>query len=327
MIKKYSDLIKMFEWNAIDILAHGANTLGGVMGAGIALSLKNKYPEILQTDIDFEIPAGKERLGNISICPVINKTTNKQQYLVNAYTQASLRSSSNTHPFQIDALKSCLDKIYTHFDTEFHSQNKIRIGFPYIGSGLGGGNKEQIEKLFQEYADKWKHRYITFLIDFDNDLLDGKEITSFRGEYGFLSNFTWLTNSIEFNGYQFQSVEAAYMAAKSLYQKNNTVDIHKWISYCAYIHINKQSEMKKNSYQLSLNEQWDIDKIKIMHNLVSQKFNNNSDLCEKLLNTGNRLIIENNHWNDRFWGVCKGKGQNMLGRILMDVRDNIKLKI
>ena len=47
----------------------------------------------------------------------------------------------------------------------------------------------------------------------------------------------------------------------------------------------------------------------------------NPDLREKLVATGDAELIEGNHWNDTCWGVCKGIGQNNLGKILMEVRD------
>jgi len=43
-----------------------------------------------------------------------------------------------------------------------------------------------------------------------------------------------------------------------------------------------------------------------------------------LLQTGDEELIEGNKWGDRFWGVCKGKGKNNLGKILMKIRDVYK---
>ena len=47
------------------------------------------------------------------------------------------------------------------------------------------------------------------------------------------------------------------------------------------------------------------------------------ELREQLLATGEAQLIEGNTWNDTFWGVCKGKGQNWLGRILVEVREEL----
>jgi predicted NAD-dependent protein-ADP-ribosyltransferase YbiA (DUF1768 family) len=43
-----------------------------------------------------------------------------------------------------------------------------------------------------------------------------------------------------------------------------------------------------------------------------------------LLATDEADLVEGNHWNDTFWGVCRGVGQNWLGRILMDERASIR---
>ena len=45
---------------------------------------------------------------------------------------------------------------------------------------------------------------------------------------------------------------------------------------------------------------------------------------QRLLDTGDRELIEGNTWGDRFWGVCRGEGENKLGRILMRVRDELR---
>jgi predicted NAD-dependent protein-ADP-ribosyltransferase YbiA (DUF1768 family) len=34
-------------------------------------------------------------------------------------------------------------------------------------------------------------------------------------------------------------------------------------------------------------------------------------------------LIEENTWGDTFWGICKGQGENHLGRLLMQIRDEL----
>jgi hypothetical protein len=43
-----------------------------------------------------------------------------------------------------------------------------------------------------------------------------------------------------------------------------------------------------------------------------------------LLDTSDKVLIEENNWNDTFWGVCNGVGENNLGRLLMQVRGEIQ---
>jgi len=47
-------------------------------------------------------------------------------------------------------------------------------------------------------------------------------------------------------------------------------------------------------------------------------------LREALLDTGNAKLVEGNYWGDVEWGVCRGKGKNKLGKILMKVRKEIQ---
>jgi ribA/ribD-fused uncharacterized protein len=69
---------------------------------------------------------------------------------------------------------------------------------------------------------------------------------------------------------------------------------------------------------------WEQVKILIMTSLVRDKFTRHQDLKEQLLATGDAELIEGNWWGDTFWGVCKGKGENHLGKVLMKVREELK---
>ena len=63
-----------------------------------------------------------------------------------------------------------------------------------------------------------------------------------------------------------------------------------------------------------------------MLNVVRAKFDQHPDLAQKLLETGDEELVEGNTWGDRYWGVCGGKGKNMLGKILMRVREELRRK-
>ena len=42
-----------------------------------------------------------------------------------------------------------------------------------------------------------------------------------------------------------------------------------------------------------------------------------------LIATGDAYLEKENTWGDRVWGTVNGQGANNLGRILMDVRDEL----
>ncbi|MEN9881310.1 MAG: Xylella phage Bacata [Candidatus Parcubacteria bacterium] len=68
-----------------------------------------------------------------------------------------------------------------------------------------------------------------------------------------------------------------------------------------------------------VDKNWEDKRIKIMIDILLQKFNT-KDMLNKLEETGEKELIEGNTWNDTLWGVCDGKGRNILGVILMEIR-------
>ncbi|MCZ4367458.1 NADAR domain-containing protein [Sulfitobacter dubius] len=70
---------------------------------------------------------------------------------------------------------------------------------------------------------------------------------------------------------------------------------------------------------------WDDVKADIMCQLLIQKFSY-SGLYKMLRDTGDKYLIEGNDWGDTYWGVCGKRGRNVLGRMLMQIR-NLDRKI
>ena len=138
-------------------------------------------------------------------------------------------------------------------------------------------------------------------------------IDKFTGENRFLSNF--YPSEIEWQGKIWPTVEHAYQAAKC-WVASEAEEIRK---------AETPAIAKKLGKHCTLVDNWDEVKIPIMRELLAQKFAD-PELRDKLLQTGDQKLIEGNHWNDQFWGVCMGKGQNHLGKLLMELRDKINEK-
>jgi predicted NAD-dependent protein-ADP-ribosyltransferase YbiA (DUF1768 family)/hypoxanthine phosphoribosyltransferase len=68
-------------------------------------------------------------------------------------------------------------------------------------------------------------------------------------------------------------------------------------------------------------DNWDDIKIRLMIELSLQKYGH-PDLMGRLTKTGDKYLVEGNTWSDTLWGVCKGRGRNLLGRILMNIRQS-----
>lgn len=72
-----------------------------------------------------------------------------------------------------------------------------------------------------------------------------------------------------------------------------------------------------------LRRDWETVKVGIMREAVRAKFAQHDDIRELLLSTGDSQIVEHTA-NDSYWGDGgDGSGRNMLGRILMQVRNEL----
>ncbi|KKN65727.1 hypothetical protein LCGC14_0478660 [marine sediment metagenome] len=150
-----------------------------------------------------------------------------------------------------------------------------------------------------------------------------KTIDSFNDDYDFLSNFYLVC--VEYEGLIYPSTEHAYQAAKSLNPKaRKTIRDAKnsaGVPDCG--------RAKKMGQKLTLRKDWEYVKRTVMLDLLRKKFaqdghgHKKHNLKSKLISTGNAKLVEGNWWKDTYWGVCNGKGQNWLGRLLMTVREEL----
>lgn len=138
-------------------------------------------------------------------------------------------------------------------------------------------------------------------------------IKEFQGKYRWLSNF-W-TVQIEYRNNIYTTVEHAYMS-----EKNGAKE---WKYFC----ITEKSPkiVKKASLEIDLRADWEEIKENTMLTLTRIKYKEKK-LQEKLLETKDQYIQGGNDWGDIFWGVDlkTGIGENKLGKIIMQVRDEVK---
>lgn len=136
-----------------------------------------------------------------------------------------------------------------------------------------------------------------------------KSIDTFEAEpYRFLSNFYYAP--VVLDGVLYTTVEHAYQAAKS--NKPESRSIVRDMPTPGYA--------KRAGRRLKDRNDWDAAKVEVMLDLLRQKFARGRPCAVLLEATGDTELIEGNTWSDRFWGVYNGEGQNMLGRLLMQVR-------
>lgn len=173
-----------------------------------------------------------------------------------------------------------------------------------------------------------------------------ESIERFVGEYEFLSNMYIIRPIVlshEGEKYAFQSSEALYILSKLPFS-------HEWATFCSdHSREPKKLKVLYRNYKHLERPDWNDVKLDVMLRCLMIKFDvesysgafplvdaDGNDLVlnrlhdfssryllrKKLINTGNRMIIEGNTWGDIFWGKSLQTmyGENWLGRLLMFVR-------
>jgi O-acetyl-ADP-ribose deacetylase (regulator of RNase III) len=123
------------------VIAQGCNIKPGVMGAGLALVLKNKFPQIFpeyktfirradETNVDI---LGKAQFSEIS----------ENLFVANCFTQRYPGPCAESN-----AIRDALKEVF-----EFATYTKLPVYLPKIGCGIGGLDYEKdVEPIIQELA-------------------------------------------------------------------------------------------------------------------------------------------------------------------------------
>lgn len=150
-------------------------------------------------------------------------------------------------------------------------------------------------------------------------------------EYGCFSN--WYKADFEYAGKKFISAEQ-YMMYHKMIQFGAFDVAERILNETDQGTIKSLGRTKIDSFDPKL---WDKTKYVIVKRGIRAKFMQNPELLQQLLNTGNALLAECSK-NDRQWGIgiditdesrmdtTKWHGQNLLGRILMEIRQEFELR-
>ena len=147
-------------------------------------------------------------------------------------------------------------------------------------------------------------------------------------ENGYLSN--WFLSEFTVGGITFSSMEQYMMYEKAdLFEDQTTAE--------KILQTDDVAKIKAlgRTVQNFDDKVWTKEREGIVYRGVSEKFRQNPELAEKLKKTGEEIIAEC-AVKDRIWGIGlsmidkdrfsidKWRGQNLLGRILMRVREGIR---
>lgn len=143
------DLIKLAIKGEFDLIIPGCNCFC-TMGAGIAKTIKQKFPEAYQVDLETQ-KGDKSKLGTITWAKV--KTKNGDLIIVNGYTQFNWKGRGR---------KADYDAIRQVFKTVKKTFSGLRIGYPAIGAGLAGGDWSIISEIIAGELKGEKHTFVEF---------------------------------------------------------------------------------------------------------------------------------------------------------------------
>jgi ribA/ribD-fused uncharacterized protein len=137
---------------------------------------------------------------------------------------------------------------------------------------------------------------------------------STHGEHGCFSNFS--RHSIFLRGKRWRTSEHFFQAMKF-----QGTEHEEKVRLCK---TPSQAADMGRSRKLPLRRDWESVKDQVMLEAVRAKFTQHDDLRAALLATGDAVIVEHTE-NDSYWGDGgDGSGKNRLGRILMQVREELR---
>ena len=131
------DLLQLAEEERFEIIVHGCNCFN-TMGSGIAKQVREQYPNAYLVDCE-GTRGDYNKLGNYTTCWA------DKFLIVNAYTQYGFnKSGESADVFEYASFELILQKL-----AYFHGH--CNFGFPLIGMGLAGGDKDRILTLLEKF--------------------------------------------------------------------------------------------------------------------------------------------------------------------------------
>ncbi len=123
-------------------IVHGCNAQC-VMGSGVALAIRKKWPSAYATYIAMKEAKGM-KLGAVSFA--------EQDYgpvVFNAITQEFYGRDGRKY-VSYSAIREAMQAMDWYADTVFSVEEGCSIAMPMIGAGLGGGDWETISAIIEE---------------------------------------------------------------------------------------------------------------------------------------------------------------------------------
>lgn len=156
------DLCQLAENNVFDVIVQGCNCFN-TFGSGLAKQVREQYPAAWEADKN-TIKGHPGKLGTYTFAKN-ERADNTHFYIVNAYTQYTY--DRNKDVFEYEKFQEILDKLSV--DNRFG--DNPRFGFPLIGCGLAGGNKDVIINMLEDFASKNNTTLVEYNVYMDCEII------------------------------------------------------------------------------------------------------------------------------------------------------------
>lgn len=154
------------------------------------------------------------------------------------------------------------------------------------------------------------------------------QVFFYEQDFYVLSNLSAFT--LQWKGWRFDTSEAAYHWEK--FAHLNEVGIEGGHE-CHPCYVVRRAPSAHAAFKIAeankhvRRPDWDAVRVDIMRDILRAKAHQHEYVARKLLATGDRALIEDS-WRDDFWGWGPNRdGQNMLGKLWMEIRAEMRAPI
>ncbi|PLR72243.1 macro domain-containing protein [Bacillus sp. UMB0728] len=143
-------MIRIVEGNILNapenIIGHQVNCQG-VMGAGLAKQIRNKYPEVYTNYIEFINECGKKALlGRMQLV-----TCGENKWVANLFGQSSYGRQKLVYTHY-----GALENAFRHLRS-IAKEHDLSVALPFgIGCGLAGGDWEEVYAIIDEVFNNYE---------------------------------------------------------------------------------------------------------------------------------------------------------------------------
>lgn len=179
----------------------------------------------------------------------------------------------------------------------------------------GGDRRALLAKIDAEFPAETPLKHSEPRLSLDTD----RAVYFYEQDHYYLSNFSAFRLRL-LDGTVYPTSEHAYQCAKLEGTGNDSLLTSVRCAESAHLAFKIAEEFK--AYRRA---DWDAVKVDVMRDILRAKVDQHEYVHRKLLQTGNRELIENS-WRDDYWGWGENRdGQNMLGKLWMQIRAELRL--